>query len=217
MHLKTKHTSHQVHLSAANALMITQRRYTDIANRHNKQWWVIHNFKVCHVKLLPGKCLFPHLHSSRDHHYFQNTVVFRGISNFCKVAKHLYVTVYINIFWLWHRTLTRSKSWFFCTQTLCRYLLSRLPINQQSRENVRNGYIISSRAVATTPVLNHRRNTPSARVPALTALIVGSLFLFAQFPTPARVLLSRGLSGGSSKPSAHCSRQPLKPPLINCN
>ena len=63
----------------------------------------------------------------------------------------------------------------------------------------------------------HRRNTPSARVPLLTARSVGSIYLFAQFPTPARVLLSRGLSGGSSKPPTHCSRQPLKPPLINCN
>ena len=52
----------------------------------------------------------------------------------------------------------------------------------------------------------HRRNTPSARVPPVTALIGGSLYLFAQFPTPTRVLLSRGLSGGSSKPSTHCSR-----------
>ena len=63
----------------------------------------------------------------------------------------------------------------------------------------------------------HWRNTPSARVPSLTALIVGSLHLFTQFLTPARVLLSRGLSGGSSKPSTYCSQQPLKPPLINCN
>ena len=63
----------------------------------------------------------------------------------------------------------------------------------------------------------HRRNTPSAIVPLLTARSVGSIYLFAQFPTPARVLLSRGLSGGSSKPPTHCSRQPLKPPLINCN
>ena len=54
----------------------------------------------------------------------------------------------------------------------------------------------------------HRRNTPSARVPLLTARSVGSIYLFAQFPTPARVLLSRGLSGGSSKPPTHCSRQP---------
>ena len=82
------------------------------------------------------------------------TVVFRGISNFCKVAKHLWITVYMNIFWLWHRPLTRSKSCFLCTQTLSRYLLSRLPTNQQSRENVWNRYIISSRAVANTPVLN---------------------------------------------------------------
>ena len=58
----------------------------------------------------------------------------------------------------------------------------------------------------------HRRNTPSAKLLSLTALIVSSLHLFAEFPTPARVLLSRGLSGGSSKPSTHCSRQPLKPP-----
>ena len=53
----------------------------------------------------------------------------------------------------------------------------------------------------------HRRNTPSARVPLLTAPSAGSIYLFAQFPTPARVLLSRGLSGGSSKPPTHCSRQ----------
>ena len=49
------------------------------------------------------------------------------------------------------------------------------------------------------------RNTPSARVPLLTARSAGSIYLFAQFPTPARVLLSRGLSGGSSKPPTHCS------------
>ena len=54
---------------------------------------------------------------------------------------------------------------------------------------------------------HHRRNTPSARVPLLTAPSAGSIYLFAQFPTPARVLLSRGLSGGSSKPPTHCSRQ----------
>ena len=54
---------------------------------------------------------------------------------------------------------------------------------------------------------NHRRNTPSARVPLLTAPSAGSIYLFAQFPTPTRVLLSRGLSGGSSKPPTHCSRQ----------
>ena len=53
----------------------------------------------------------------------------------------------------------------------------------------------------------HRRNTPSARVPLVTARSAGSIYLFAQFPTPARVLLSRGLSGGSSKPPTHCSRQ----------
>ena len=53
----------------------------------------------------------------------------------------------------------------------------------------------------------HRRNTPSARVPLLTAPSAGSIYLFAQFPTPARVLLSRGLSGGSSKPPTHCSQQ----------
>ena len=34
----------------------------------------------------------------------------------------------------------------------------------------------------------HRRNTPSARVPLLTARSVGSIYLFAQLPTPARVL-----------------------------
>ena len=56
-------------------------------------------------------------------------------------------------------------------------------------------------------VVYHRRNTPSARVPLLTAPSAGSIYLFAQFPTPARVLLSRGLSGGSSKPPTHCSRQ----------
>ena len=53
----------------------------------------------------------------------------------------------------------------------------------------------------------HRRNTPSARVPLLTARSPGSIYLFAQFPTPTRVLLSRGLSGGSSKIPTHCSPQ----------
>ena len=56
-------------------------------------------------------------------------------------------------------------------------------------------------------ISQHRRNTPSARVPLLTAPSAGSIYLFAQFPTPTRVLLSRGLSGGSSKPPTHCSRQ----------
>ena len=45
----------------------------------------------------------------------------------------------------------------------------------------------------------HRRNIPSAQLPALTALTVCHYSLplqFAEFPTPSRVLLSRGLSGG---------------------
>ena len=79
-----------------------------------------------------------------------------------------------------------------------------------------NGYIeglVQDCSISITHTLEmlqyctHRRNTPSARVPLLTAPSAGSIYLFAQFPTPPRVLLSRGLSGGSSKPPTHCSRQ----------
>ena len=51
----------------------------------------------------------------------------------------------------------------------------------------------------TTKKAMHRRNTPSAKLPSLTDLIRGSLHLFAQFPTPARVLLSRGAEWGLIK------------------
>ena len=39
----------------------------------------------------------------------------------------------------------------------------------------------------------HRRNIPSAKLPSPTAFCKGSFHLFAHSPTPARVLLSRGL------------------------